>query len=177
MLSKLCVLFGLIAAGAAQAETGRQAWLRYTELKGPSLQQYRETIPSVVTVLNKSAIAENAQQELVRGVRGMIGRTLREESSIPKEGAVVLGTEAAIRAAFPEWQTGATLKEDEYVLKTIRRGPLRYTIVAAQNDRGVLYGVFHLLDKIALGDAIDSLDERQSPYAPGESVGQPGWFH
>jgi alpha-glucuronidase len=172
LLSKLFVLFGFIAADWVQAETGRQAWLRYAELKGPSLQQYREAIPAAVIALNKSAIAENAQQELVRGVRGMIGRTLREESGIPKEGAIVLGTEVAIRAAFPEWQTDEALKPDGYCLKTIRRGQLRYTIVAAQNDRGVLYGVFHLLDKIALGEAIDSLDERQSPYAPVRWVNQ-----
>ena len=39
-------------------------------------------------------------------------------------------------------------------------------MVAGGTDRGVLYGVFALLRKIALEQPIDSLDETQVPYAP-----------
>lgn len=164
--SKLCVLFGLFAAGAVQAETGRHAWLRYAEIEGPALRQYRETIPAVVSTLNQSPIVANARQEMIRGIRGMLGRTLRGESGIPTESAIVLGAEADVRSAFPEWRTDGALAPDGYSLKTIQRGDLRYTIVSAQNDRGVLYGAFHLLQKIALGELVGSLNEQDSPYAP-----------
>jgi alpha-glucuronidase len=45
-------------------------------------------------------------------------------------------------------------------------------VVTAANDRGVLYGTFALLRKIALGEAVTNLDERDSPYAPLRWVNQ-----
>ncbi len=39
-------------------------------------------------------------------------------------------------------------------------------VVSGQDDRGVLYGMFALLRKIQLGEPINNLDERQTPYAP-----------
>ena len=58
-------------------------------------------------------------------------------------------------------------------LKTVAAGGLRYTVVAASDARGLLYGGFALLRKIALGDtAVANLDEHQSPYAPIRWVNQ-----
>src|SRR5262249_14301016 len=39
----------------------------------------------------------------------------------------------------------------------------RYTVITASNDRGVLYGVFALLRKFALGEPLEGAE---SPYAP-----------
>src|ERR1700683_378539 len=57
-------------------------------------------------------------------------------------------------------------------LRTVAVGPLHYTVVAAANNRGVLYGAFALLRKIALGESIANLDEKQSPSVPVRWVNQ-----
>jgi alpha-glucuronidase len=158
------VVVAIVAVSAVRAETGRDAWLRYAPVA------YRD-IPAVVTVLDKSEVSLSAQREVIRGVRGMLGRVLREAPVVPRESAIVLGTEETIRKSFPEWR-GDALKEDAYALRTIRRGSTRFLVVAGGNDRGVLYGAFHLLRKIAVGEAIDALDERQTPYAPVRWVNQ-----
>jgi alpha-glucuronidase len=59
-----------------------------------------------------------------------------------------------------------TVEPDGYWLKTVQVGGGRYIVVTAANDRGVLYGAFALLRKVATGDSIAELDERQSPYPP-----------
>ena len=41
----------------------------------------------------------------------------------------------------------------------------RYTVVAAENDRGVLYGTFALLRHIALADQVIDLNESSDPHA------------
>ena len=171
-MRKLCILLGLAAVGAVHAETGRQAWLRYNQLEGVTLRHARETVPSVITALTQSAIIRSAQEELVRGFRGFTGRTPRVQSSVPKEDAIVLGTEAAIGKAFRQWHPENPLAADAYVLKTIRRDGFRYTIVTGANDRGVLYGAFALLRKIGLGEPVEDLDERQTPYQPVRWVNQ-----
>ncbi len=58
------------------------------------------------------------------------------------------------------------------LLKTVRSGGPRYMVVTAHNDRGVLYGAFALLRKIALGEPVADLDERHTPYDPVRWINQ-----
>jgi alpha-glucuronidase len=172
MPAKLCAFWVLAAAIGLQAEAGRGAWLRYAALNDASLRQYRETVPAVAVSLGDAAPVESARQELLRGMRGMLGRTLRVDGRVPEEGAVVLGTLENVRRAFPQVPLAAELQEDGYWLKTLRANGARYTIVAGANDRGVLYGAFALLRKIGLGEPVGDLDEKQAPYAPVRYVNQ-----
>jgi alpha-glucuronidase len=165
-------LLGLLAVAGLHAETGRAAWLRYAALSDGSARQYREIVPAVVTRLGDAAPLESARRELLLGIRGMLGRTVRLDSRVPNESAIVLGTLGAIRQAFPQFDAAANLEPDGYWLKTLRAGATRYTIVTAANDRGVLYGAFALLRKIALGDPVGDLDEKQSPFAPVRWINQ-----
>jgi alpha-glucuronidase len=172
MLPRLCVLWGLLAAGGLQAETGSNTWLKYAALDDAAVRQFRETIPALITDVSDSLLTQSARQELIRGIRGMLGRTLRLEPSVPRESAFVLGTLTAIHRTAPQFQLVANLGADGYWLRTISTGGVRYTIITAENDRGVLYGAFALLRKIGLGERIDSLDEKQSPVAPIRWVNQ-----
>ena len=60
-----------------QAETGREAWLRYSRTTA--------TVPAVLATINTSPILDNARDEILRGIRGMTGKTLRLESGMPHE--------------------------------------------------------------------------------------------
>jgi alpha-glucuronidase len=150
----------LIAASMATAESGYDAWLRYAPLEGNSLAHASRDLPSVVSTTS-SGLESSAQQEFIRGVKGMLGRTLRAESGIPKESAVVIGTFQELA----QFNLAANLAPDGFLLKTIQSGDVRYIVISGLNDRGVLYGTFALLRKIALGQPIDTLDVKESPYS------------
>jgi alpha-glucuronidase len=162
-MPKPLVLWVLLAAVGLHAETGRDAWLRYAPLDNAGA--YRATLPAVIATVGESKLVETARQETIRGMRGMIGRTLRVEAGVPQESAIVLGTLSEIQKAAPQWRLAVSLKTDGYWLKTVASGAGKYTIVTAANDRGVLYGAFALLRKMALGERIDELDEQSAPYA------------
>ena len=151
----LSFVLTVMAAVGLRAETGYEAWLRYAETGG---DRYG-ALPAAVVTFGDSAVIQAAQQELIRGIRGMLGRTLRIETGPPQESAIVLGTFGAIG-----W-TG-DLTEDGYWLKTATLNGHPCLVVTASNDRGVLYGVFALLRKIGLGESVSALDEKQVPYAP-----------
>ena len=161
-----------LAAVTLHAETGYDAWLRYQPMEGAALERARSTMPAVVVSLSDADPEAAARVELIRGLRGMTGRTLRAEGRIPQESAIVVGTLDELRHAAPEWHLDATLAGDGYWLKTVAGRGARYTVVTAANPRGVLYGAFALLRRIALGEAVDSLDERSEPYAPIRWVNQ-----
>jgi alpha-glucuronidase len=148
-----------------RAETAHEAWLRYAPLEKQAAQKY-ESLPASVVVLGDSEVLRTAQDELIRGVRGMLGRTLRSGRSLPLEKAIVLGTFAALQDAAPALRAPSELRRDGFWLTTGQVHGFECLIVAAATDRGVLYGVFALLRKIALGEEVTSLNERQEPYAP-----------
>jgi alpha-glucuronidase len=157
-------LAALLMIAAVQAETGYDAWLRYAPLENAA--SYRQSMPAVITTFGDSKLIESARQETIRGIRGMLGRTLRVESGVPNESAIILGTIADLQRTAPQLQLTFNGKPDGYLLKTIRMGSSTYTVITAGNDRGVLYGTFALLRKMTEGAAIHALDEQQSPYAP-----------
>jgi len=171
LLSKL-ILAAALAGACLHAETGYDAWLRYQSIEGALRVHVRATLPAVVTMLNDADPEAAARGELIRGLRGLTGRTLRAEGRIPRESAIVLGTLDELGRAAPQWNLGAPLPEDGYWLKTVIDHGARYTVVTASNPRGVMYGAFAMLRKIALGEPVDSLDERSTPYAPIRWVNQ-----
>jgi alpha-glucuronidase len=152
-------LFLFLIAACLYAETGRDAWLRYAP-------QPVENLPAVLVTFSDSV----ARDELLRGVRGMAGKTLRLEAGVPHESAIVLGTIAELRRDFPSLPSD--LASDAYLLKTLPIAGSQYTIVTGSNARGVLYGTFALLKKMALGQPIANLDEKQTPAAAVRWVNQ-----
>jgi alpha-glucuronidase len=164
--ARFTLLLVAVALAALRAETGYEAWLRYAEISDPAVRQRYAAMPAVVVAFGDSVVIKAAQEELVRGVRGMLGRTLREETRLPRENAILLGTLGDIRKAAPAIGLAADLPADGYWLKTVTVDGLTHLVIAAPNDRGVLYGVFALLRRIALHEPVSPLDDKQVPYAP-----------
>src|SRR5262249_2692767 len=63
------------------AETGYEAWLRYAPLEERMRARYA-SLPASMLVLGESEIMDSAHNELVRGLRGMLGRRLRAAGQI-----------------------------------------------------------------------------------------------
>ncbi|MCX6631953.1 MAG: alpha-glucuronidase family glycosyl hydrolase [Candidatus Solibacter sp.] len=84
--------FLFIVTLSLHAESGADAWLRHAPLDEASARPYRAALPAAVTSYTATPVAQSAQRELLRGVHGMLGRTLRVQSGLPAESAIVLGT-------------------------------------------------------------------------------------
>jgi len=168
----ICValLCGL-GARCVRAETGADAWLRYAPLDKSVAEKF-SALPESVVVLGDSPILNSANAELIRGIRGMLVRTLREEKNLPRESAIVLGPLSALRADSPKLFEQADLHEDGFLLATEKLHGIDCLIVTGTTDRGVLYGVFALLSRIARGESVSPLHEKQQPYAPIRWVDQ-----
>jgi alpha-glucuronidase len=166
MTFRVLAVVALAACGSLMAETGRDAWLRYPELDAATARTYRETVPAVVAAIGDSPMLVSARSEIGRGVRGMLGRTLREDSKLPAESAIVIGSFEALRAAAPELAPGNPLSEDAYRLRTVTIKGVRYVVIAGGGPRGALYGAFAYLRKIQLREPVVNLNEEQAPYAP-----------
>ena len=144
-------------------DTGGDAWLRYAPLETAVREKYK-SIPASMVVLGDSPVLRTAQSEMTRGLRRMIGRRLTDAKSI-QERAIVLGRLAAIRDAAPGLAPPATLAADGFWLVTAQVRGFDCLIVTSSTERGVLYGVFALLSKVARGEMIAPINQVQQPAA------------
>ena len=158
-------IYGLLACVAAQAETGRSAWLRYAPLDAATARQYATAVPGNVTVLGTGPVELSARDEVVLGVKGMLGKTLNVTTKF-QDGLILLGTLAEIHAAEPKIALPDKLDADGFWLKNVTADGMHYLLIAGADSRGVLYGAFALMRRMSFGDSLTRLDEKQNPYAP-----------
>ena len=156
-------LIALVSHGA-RAETGAEAWLRYAPLEKRAAQKY-SALPASVVALGDSPVLGSAKGELIRGVRGMLGLTLRENQVFAKKSTILLGTFSSLRNLNSVVVLGRGFTEDSYLLITEKVKGIECLVITGQTDRGVLYGVFALLSKIARGESLSNLRESQQPSA------------
>lgn len=109
------------------AETGADAWLRYAPLEPVALAQARAATPATVVIFETGGLESTAQAELVRGVRGMLGRTLRQAASLPRENAIVLTTLDQLRRAAPQLHGNAPANPEGFAIQTVAEGPRHYS--------------------------------------------------
>ena len=150
--------FVLALASAMNAESGRDAWLRYAPLgTAPSEPRpSRSELPRSIVTLGDSPVILSARDELIRGVKGMLGRTLRIDSQ-SAGGAIVLGTVDSLRTKYPQ----PPLKSEGFRIQWIGKD----LVIAGADPNGVLYGTFAVLRRLATGEAIDRPIE-QTPHTP-----------
>ncbi len=148
------------------AETGYDGWLRYAPITDRAAREQYANLPAVVVGLGDSPIVAAAQDELIRGTRGMLGRTLRAANEIPGESAIILGTYDVLPGLLPTLGKLPDLSPDGYWLRSISVEGKNHLVVAAPTERGVLYGAFALLRMIGLQQPIADLNVREKPSAP-----------
>jgi alpha-glucuronidase len=149
----------------ANGETGTEGWLRYSPLDRQTAAQY-VTLPSTDVRLGDAALLKTAQRELKHALGQMLGVTLHDQGAPPlRQDSIVLGTLAQVQLFSADIHPSQELPEDAYWLRSIAIRHHKCLIVTGANDRGVLYGVFVLLSKIARGESVADLDEVQQPSA------------
>jgi alpha-glucuronidase len=169
LLCLAAILLTLSPPLAAQSET--DAWLRYAPLDSSLRTQY-QSLPSVVYAAGDSDVIRNARYELERGLRGMLSRSMREASGVPREPAIILGLLPALRAADPFLPLPKTIPPEGFSLVAVPLRGAPSILITAADDRGVLYGTFALLRLIATGHSLDQLQLLEEPAAPIRWVNQ-----
>lgn len=164
-LSRLALASFAIAALAlaAHASNDLDAWLRYTPL-GPEIAKQYEHLPSRIVVVGESSVLNNAENELLSGIPKMTGRTLVPSNAIDGS-AIVLATLKQAQTLVPALSSSHHSIADGFWITTVKIHRSECLLITASDERGVLYGVFALLRKIAQGESVAHIDEAQQPAA------------
>lgn len=157
-----CLLLQCIGTPPAFAEDGHELWLRYQPLVGDQAKRFRTHASQLVTGDVSPAIAA-ARAELKKGVGGLLGTTLPLSEAVTEEGAIVIGSVRSSPLVAGLGLDLGGLGPEGYLVRSMQVDGRQVTVIAAPEDIGVLYGVFHFLRLIQTGKPVSQLDLRESP--------------
>jgi len=163
-VAAVLVVAVLSSAGSpAQAETGHAAWLRYAPIDSATAAAAAKALPATVVTLGDSPVVRSARDEIVRGLSSMLGRNVAAVEAVGSGPSLVIGTRDRVVTALTGVAVPDLTRPGSFWLGRTSSGSV---IVAGRDDRGVLYGAFTLLRRVALGDDLRMLSDRQEPAAP-----------
>jgi alpha-glucuronidase len=160
------LLLPLLAATAgARAEDGYELWLRYRPVSDPVTRKSYGTSITGVSLEGSSPTLRAARNEIARGLRGLLGAEVPLVPAVARDGLLVAGTPARsslVAAADLGADLGRT-GEEGFVIRSTRIAGKRATVIAANTDVGVLYGVFRLLQRLQSHQPIEGLSLVEAP--------------
>lgn len=159
----LALLLGLCSA--LRADDGYRLWLRYDRIADEALRQaYAAAIPEIVVPESPHPLVASARDELVSGLRGLLGVDVPVVQQATRNGALILGTPrdpwiASIVSEADLRQAGM----EGYILRRLADSGGQRTLIVANREAGLLYGAFALLRHLQLRQPIDGLDVISAP--------------
>jgi alpha-glucuronidase len=157
----LCCLFPSL-----KADDGYRLWMRYDKIDNPVLFSTYSKAITGISMEEKSPVFESALNELKTGLSGLLNKevpVVTDNSS--GVGSLIVGTFKGNSrvASLTNAQEMQQLGEEGYLIKTVGAGKEQRLLIAANSDRGVLYGSFHLLRLIQTHQPIDRLNISEMP--------------
>ena len=111
----------------------------------PWAARYRAAATRADRGRRDSATCDAAQAELTRGLGGLLGVAPALERHPTRDGAIVFGTPAILAIDRALHLDLRSLGREGYLIRSASIDGHRATVIAANEDIGVLYGVFHFL--------------------------------
>jgi len=145
------------------AKDGYELWQQYQLVENQqALNTYRSAISEIVFHGN-SATIEIAKKELAMGLKGLLGKSPAMSTSVSKAGALLIGTLQSSDISPVKFDKTIqskieTLGDEGYIIVSEKLRGKQVTIIAANSDVGVLYGVFHFLRLIQTEASLKNLD-------------------
>jgi len=150
----------LFIFSSLKAENGYDLWLRYNKVSNVSiLDQYKKQITSPV-VLGGSQTITIIKDELARAFSGLTGSSYIILSSANNSTSFIAGiSSSAVILSIVTKNELDKIGKEGFIIKT-KPGK---TIITANTDIGLLYGIFHFLRLMQTQQSITNLNIISSP--------------
>jgi len=165
IFSLLFIIFMLTAGNFIFAEDGYRLWLKYDLISNARLLKEYENLIHASMVKGESATIQAARHELQTGLNGLLGSTIPQVDNVKENGTVIAGAfqnlslhqDADLKSKL------AKVGDEGFVISNAKVNEKKVIVITANQDIGVLYGVFHFLKLLQSRDDISSLDIISSP--------------
>jgi alpha-glucuronidase len=165
-MKRILFIFTLLfAVNTLIAEDGYRLWLRYDKISDIALlEEYAQAVTGWM-VEGNSPTLNVAADELQAGLSGLLGMNMPSLTKVKKDGAVIAGTplSSPVIASMKLGSKLAGVNEEGFIILSITYKRRDVTVIAANSDIGVLYGVFHFLGLMQTHKSLISVNISSAP--------------
>ena len=150
-----------LSVSLLKAENGYDLWLRYTKISNPALlAEYKKQINSPA-VLGSSQTISIIKAELSKAFHGFTGTSYTISSSSNNSATFIAGvaSSSSIISSIITKDELSRVGNEGFIIKA-KPGK---TIITANTDIGLLYGVFHFLRPMQMQQPVTTLTVISSP--------------
>lgn len=157
------LLLLIFLPGILQANDGYNLWLNYRKIQNiKTLRKYSGQFKSYY-VAGNSATLTAAAGELNSALSILLGSSLQNSES-PAEGSIVLATgNSNIVKGLDIAVSLKAIGSEGFLIKTVTINKKKCTLITANTDKGVLYGVFNFIKLLQTGSNTDILSVESKP--------------
>ncbi|ADQ04276.1 Alpha-glucuronidase [Caldicellulosiruptor owensensis OL] len=141
-------------------------WLSYKPVIKEDYPQYVEEFLGQIILLEKNIYFENAANELKKALSILFETEpkLINASSLYVESGIILGkvTNENLRGFITDVEKEA-VGEEGFIIKVIDENKKKYIIVASRSEKGIIYGIFHLISQFRLKVKLKELNCIENP--------------
>ena len=151
----------IFSPARVQADDGYRLWLGYDRIEDPvMLDHYRATITEIVFP-GDSPTRNVARDELRRGLEHLMGTEVPLVGRATRGGTLIVATPSSSMLVADMDLAGAG--DEGYVIRTARLEGRPTTVIGANSDVGLLYGVYHILRLLQTRQHLHALTITESP--------------
>ncbi len=147
------------------AEDGYRLWLRYDRIVDENkLNEYKKHINEIHFPGNSPTL-QAAREELAKGLEGLINSSAGFTDKVKENGTLIVGTPKSSRIVASLKLSGKLKKlgkEGCTIQETVVKGK-ECIVIAANEDVGVLYGVFNFLKLLQTNKSLENLSISDKP--------------
>jgi alpha-glucuronidase len=139
------------------AEDGYRLWLRYDKINNPTLLQHYTNSITSIHIYGSSPTLTVAKKEMENGLEGLLGKNIFYRNQV-NSGSIIIFTKSSVPAFQISKKAGyENLGKEGFEIFTTTSGTKKITVITANHDVGLLYGVFHFLRLIQTQQNIQNL--------------------
>jgi alpha-glucuronidase len=144
------------------AEDGYDLWLRYRPLESQWVGPFKHAATQLVGDAGSPTL-QAARSELTRGLSGLLGSAPRSVQRVTQDGAIVFGTPQSSPFIAHMGLKPQSAARESYVIRSVVIDGHHATVIAANDDIGVLYGAFQFLRLLQTHQGLEQLNVSSSP--------------
>ena len=160
----LILLFLFSMQNFLRAEDGYRLWLKYDKIAGQQrLSNYQNSIKGLM-IFGDSPSINVASSELQSGLAGLLGQDVGQVNML-EDGIIIAGTysNTPLLAAENLQDQLQDLGSEGFLIQNRELQGKKTIIITANEDIGILYGVFHFLRLLQTHQDINNLNIKTSP--------------
>src|SRR4030042_5278639 len=161
-MRKIILFLGLafIMGNFIRTEDGYRLWLRYNLITDTQvLCEYCKLITGYY-IDGNSETKNAAKEELEFGLNGLLGKDINRVEEIAEDGIIIIVTpdKSALLTSLNIADKLSNIGEEGYIITSAAINNKKNIVITANNEVGLLYGVFHFLRLLQTHQHINNID-------------------